>query len=159
MPRVPIEKLKELPEFTLLPAGHQKFLAVYIANGYDGQAAVRECYPRARTDESVRVMASRIVNSPGMIMLLHLHYGDDPKEAFCQMVAKQILRGRISKEQAEMMKLLADVHGFRQPWTPRYEKKFKEGMSNTRDAVKRREQREAKKDAEPKKNLLEEFER
>lgn len=159
MPRVPIEKLKQLPEFTLLPAGHQNFLTVYIANGYDAQAAVRECYPKARTAESVRVMASRIVNSPGMIMLLHLHYGDDPKETFCQMVAKQILRGRVSKETAEMMKLLADVHGFRQPWTPRYEKKFIEGKSNTRDAVKRREQREAKKDAEPKKNLLEEFEK
>lgn len=156
--RIPIEKLQQLPEFKLLPENHQKFFTVYIANGYDAQAALRECYPKARTAESVRVMASRIVNSPGVIMLLHLHYGDDPKEAFCQMVAKQILRGRVTKETAEMMKLLADVHGFRQPWTPRYEKKFKDGMSNTRDAVKRREQREAAKQDAPKKNLLEEFE-
>jgi hypothetical protein len=158
MPRIPIEQLQQLPEFTLLPAGHQKFFTVYIANGYDAQAAVRECYPKARTAESVRVMASRIVNSPGVIMLLHLHYGDDPQQAFCQMLAKQILRGRISKEQTETMRLLAQVHGFVKPWEPRYEKKFKDGMSNTRDAVKRREQREAQKEAVPKKNLLEEFE-
>jgi hypothetical protein len=141
--KVPIEELKKLPEFALLPETRQRFLEAYIANGYDGAAAVRACYPKAKVAESIRVMASRALNSPGVVMLLHLHYGDDPKEAFCQMVAKQIMRGRISKEVMEAMKLLADVREFRQPWTPRYEKKIVDGMANNKQAVKRRVQRAA----------------
>jgi hypothetical protein len=142
--RIPIEKLKELPEHALLPENQQRFLEAYLANNYDARAAVKASYPLAKKPESIRVMASRLLNSPGIVMLLHLHYGDDPKLSFCQMLAKMILRGRISKEQAEMMKLLADVHEFRQPWTPRYEKQIKDGMANNRQAVKRRVQRAAK---------------
>jgi hypothetical protein len=140
---VPIEELKALPEYALLPENQQKFLAEYIANGYDVTAAIVSSYPKARTPESIRVMGVRILHAPGVVMLLHLHYGDDPKEAFCQMVAKQIMRGRISKEVMEAMKLLADVREFRQPWTPRYEKKIVDGMANNKQAVKRRVQRAA----------------
>jgi hypothetical protein len=164
MSRVPIDKLKELPEYALLPENQQRFLEAYLANNYDAKAAIAAAYPLARKPESIRVMASRLMNSAGIVMLLHLHYGDDPKLSFCQMLAKMILRGRISKEQAEMMKLLADVHEFRQPWTPRYEKQIKEGMANNRQAVKRRVQRAAKtaavkKAAEelPAENLLGDF--
>jgi hypothetical protein len=141
--RVPIEKLKALPEYALLPENQQRFLECYIGNNYDAKAAVMASYPKARTAESIRVMGVRILNAPGVVMLLHLHYGDDPKNSFCQMVAKMIMRGRISKEQAEMMKLLADVREFRQPWTPRYEKKIVDGMANNKQAVKRRVQRAA----------------
>lgn len=141
--RVPIETLKALPEYALLPENQQKFLAAYIANNYDVTAAVLASYPKARTPGSVRVMGSRVLHAPGVVMLLHLHFGDDPKDAFCQMVAKMIMRGRISKEQAEMMKLLADVREFRQPWAPRYEKKIVDGMANNKQAVKRRVQRAA----------------
>ncbi|HEX3094615.1 MAG TPA: hypothetical protein VHW72_18400 [Candidatus Angelobacter sp.] len=167
--RIPIEKLKDLPEHALLPENQQRFLEAYLDNNYDAKAAVKAAYPLAKKPESIRVMASRLLNSPGIVMLLHLHYGDDPKLSFCQMLAKMILRGRISKEQAEMMKLLADVHEFRQPWTPRYEKQIveqlnRDGMANNRQAVKRRVQRAAKtaavkKAAEdlPAENLLGEF--
>lgn len=162
--RVPIEKLKELPEFALLPENQKRFLEAYLANNYDAKAAIEAAYPLARKPESIRVMSSRLMNSAGIVMLLHLHYGDDPRLSFCQMLAKMILRGRISKEQAEMMKLLADVHEFRQPWTPRYEKQIKEGMANNRQTVNRRVQRAAKtaavkKAAEdlPAENLLGDF--
>lgn len=164
--RVPIEELKVLPEYALLPENQQKFLAAYIANGYDVKAAVVSAYPKARTPQSIRVMGSRILHAPGLVMLLHLHYGDDPKEAFCQMVAKAVMRGKISKEVMEAMKLLADVREFRQPWTPRYEKKIQEGLANNRQAVKRRVQRAAetaavKKAAAsvPAKSLLPDFEK
>jgi hypothetical protein len=141
--RIPIDKLRQLPEYALLPENQQKFLAAYIANNYDVKAAVLASYPKAKTAESVRVMGSRILHSPGVVMLLHLHFGDDPKEAFCQMVAKMVMRGRLTKEQLEAMKLIADVREFRQPWTPRYEKKIVEGMANNKPAVKRRVQRAA----------------
>lgn len=144
--RVPIEELKALPEYTLLPEGQQRFLAAYLENGYDARAAVTASYPEAKKPESIRVMASRLVNSPGIVMLLHLHYGNDPKLSFCQMVAKMIMRGRISKEQAEMMRLLAQVHGFVDPWSPRYEKKIEAGKVNTPDALKMRGQRAARRE-------------
>jgi hypothetical protein len=164
--RVPIEQLKALPEYALLPENQQKFLAAYTTNGYDAIAAVTASYPLAKTPESVRVMGSRILNAPGVVMLLHLHFGDDPKDAFCQMVAKMIMRGRISKEQLEAMKLVADVREFRQPWTPRYEKKIVDGLANNKQAVKRRVQRAAvtaavKKAAEklPGESLMPDFEK
>jgi polyhydroxyalkanoate synthesis regulator phasin len=141
--RVPIEQLKVLPEYALLPENQRKFLECYICNNYDVKAAVMASYPKAKTEESVRVMGSRILNSPGVVMLLHLHYGDDPKDAFCKMVQRMVMRGRISKEQLEAMKLVADVREFRQPWTPRYEKKVRDGMANNKQAVKRRVQRAA----------------
>jgi hypothetical protein len=144
MSRIPIEKLKELPEFALLPENQQKFLEAYLANNYDAKAAVLASYPNAKTAESVRVMGSRILHSPGVTMLLSLHYGDSPEDAFCRMVATAVLRGRLSKEQLEAMKLIADVRKFREPWTPRYEKQIKDGMANNRQAVKRRVQRAAK---------------
>jgi hypothetical protein len=145
--RVPIEELKALPEFALLPENQQKFLAAYITSGYDAKAAVAASYPKARTPESVRVMGSRILHSPGVVMLLSMHYGDSPEDSFCQMVARLILRGRISKEQAEMIRLLAQVRKFVDPWAPRYEKKIQEGMANNREAVKKRVQRAAKRQA------------
>jgi hypothetical protein len=164
--RVPIEKLKVLPEYALIPENQQNFLAAYIANNYDANAAVLASYPKAKTAQSVRVMGSRVLHAPGVVMLLHLHFGDDPKDAFCQMVAKMIMRGRISKEQAAMMKLLADVREFRQPWAPRYEKKIVKGLANNKQAVKRRVQRAAmtaavKKAAEklPGESLMPDFEK
>jgi hypothetical protein len=162
--KVPIEELKKLPEFALLPETRQRFLEAYIANGYDGAAAVRACYPKAKVAESIRVMASRALNSPGVVMLLAMHYGEDPETSFCQMVAKMIMRGRISKEQESLIRLLAQVRKFVDPWTPRYEKKIQDGMSNNREAVKRRVQRAAEKQAItkaaetlPKKSLFEDF--
>lgn len=159
LPRVPIEELKELPEFKLLTEAQQRFLAAYLANGYNAKAAVKASYPKVRTAESIRVMASRLVNSAGIVMLLHLHYGNDPKLTFCQMVAKMILRGRITKEQAEMMRLLSQVHGFVDPWSPRLEKKIEAGKSDSPEAVKKRAQRAARreeKEPEPT-NLLGDF--
>lgn len=146
MGRVPIDELKELPEFALLAEKQQKFLIEYLANGYDKEAAIKASYPAAKKPESVRVMASRLMNSPGVVMLLHLHYGDDAKLTFCQMVAKMIMRGRISKEQAEMMRLLAQVHGFVDPWSPRLEKKVEAGKSSSREAMKKRAQRAARRE-------------
>jgi hypothetical protein len=164
MSRVTIDELKQLPEFTLLPEGHQKFLTAYIANGYDVRAAVKAAYPKAKTAESIRVMGSRALHSAGVVMLLHLHYGQSPEESFCQMVAQMILRGRISKEQESLIRLLAQVRKFVEPWAPRYEKKIKDGMANNRQAVKRRVQRAAetaavKKEAEkqPAASLLSDF--
>src|SRR5215471_1261277 len=116
--RVELAKLKQLPEYALLPENQQKFLAAYLENKYNAKAAVFASYPKARTQESARVMGVRILQSPGMVMILSLHFGDDPKEAFCKMVAKMVLRGRISRPQLEAIKLLADVRGFRQPWAP-----------------------------------------
>lgn len=162
--RVAIEKLKALPEYALLPENQQKFLAAYIANGYDAKAAVLASYPKAKTPESVRVMGVRILQSPGMVMILSLHFGDDPKEAFCKMVAKMVLRGKIGREQLDAIKLLADVREFRRPWAPQYERKIAEGMANNRPAVKKRIQRAAvteavKKAAEklPPANLMPDF--
>lgn len=145
--RVPIDQLKELPEYALLPENQQNFLAAYIASGYDVASAVKTSYPKAKTAESVRVMGIRVLHSPGMVMLLSLHFGDDPKDAFCKMVAKMVLRGKITREQVEAIKLLADVREFRQPWAPRYEKKIMDGMANNRQAVKRRVQRAAENSA------------
>ena len=142
--RIPIDELQQLPEFKLLTEGQQRWLEAYIANGYDAKAAVKASFPNAKKAESIRVMASRIVNSPGMVMLLNMHYGTDPQESFCLMVARMIRRGRITKEQADMMRLLAQVRGFVDPWTPRYEKKIETGKVNTREAVKKRSQRAAR---------------
>jgi hypothetical protein len=158
MSLLPIEELKQLPEFTLLPETRQRFLEAYIANGYDGATAIKACYPKAKEAESIRVMASRALNSPGVVMLLQLHYGDDPRDSFCKMVAKMIMRGRISKEQSEMMRLLAQVHGFVDPWSPRLEKKIEAGKSDSREAMKKRAQRAARRE-EPaeSQNLLGDF--
>jgi len=142
--RVPIDELKQLPEFTLLPLTYQNFLAAYIESGYDARAAVLASYPNVKVPDSARRMGERILHSPGITMLLHLHFGDDPKDAFCRMVAKAIITGKLTKEQLEAMKLIADVREFRQPWTPRYEKRIIEGMANNEEAVKRRVQRAAK---------------
>lgn len=142
----------------MLPMNQRRFLIEYVGNGYDSSAAVLASYPNVKTAESARVMGSRILNAPGMVMLLTLHFGDSPLDAFCRQVARMIKSGRLSKQQLEAIKLIADVRGFRQPWTPRYAKQLKDGKSNTRQAVKRREQREAKKAAQPKKNLLGDFE-
>lgn len=164
--RVPIEELKRLPEYALLPGNQQKFLASYIANGYDARAAVLASYPNAKTPESVRVMGVRILQSAGMVMILSLHFGDDPKDAFCKMVAKMVLRGKISREQLDAIKLLADVREYRQPWAPRYEKKIVDGMANNRQAVKRRVQRAAETEAvkkvakdQPARSLMPDFEK
>lgn len=141
MSRIPIDQLRQLPEFKMLTEGQQRWLAAYIANGYDARAAVKASYPQAKTPESIRVMASRIVNSPGMVMLLNMHYGTDPEESFCLMVAKMVMRGRITKEQESLVRLLAQVRGFVDPWAPRYDKKIEPGKVNTREAVKKRSQR------------------
>ena len=141
--RVAIDELRRLPEFTLLTENQQKFLATYTMNGYDAKAAVFASYPRVKTEESARVMGVRILQSPGMVMLLSLHFGDDPKDAFCKMVAKMVLRGKISREQLAAIKLLADVREFRRPWAPQYERKIADGLANNRPAVKKRVQRAA----------------
>jgi hypothetical protein len=164
--RVPIEELKRLPEYALLPENQRKFLACYICNNYDARAAVMASYPNAKTPESVRVMGVRILQSAGMVMILSLHFGDDPKDAFCKMVAKMILRGKISREQMDAIKLLADVREYRQPWAPHYEKKIVDGMANNRQAVKRRVQRAAETEAvkkvakeQPARSLMPDFEK
>jgi hypothetical protein len=142
--RVPIDELEKLPEFALLPEGHQKFLAAYIRGGYDAKAAVFSSYPKVRTQESARVMGVRILQAPGVLMLLSLHFGDEPRDAFCKMVAKAVLRGRISKTKLEAFKLIADVREFRQPWAPRYERVIRDGLAANKPAVKKRVQRAAK---------------
>ena len=108
-----IKQLAELPEYSLLNERQQRFLAEYLANGYDARAAVKASYPNVRTRESARVMAIRILQSPAMVMLLSLHYGDSPQEAFCRMLGRMVARGKISREQLEAIKLLAEIRGFR----------------------------------------------
>ena len=162
MTRISISELQKLPEFTLLTDGQQKWLDAYIANGYDARAAVKASFPKAKTPESIRVMASRIVNSPGMVMLLSMHYGTSAEESFCSMVAKMIMRGRITKEQESLVRLLAQVRGFVDPWAPRYDKKIEAGKVNTREAVKKRSQREARREEknavkQPAESLLGDF--
>jgi len=147
--RIPIDELQQLPEFKLLTEGQQKWLEAYIANGYDAKAAVTASFPNAKTPESIRVMASRIVNSPGMVMLLNMHYGTSPKDSFSLMVARMIMRGRISKEQESLVRLLAQVRGLVDPWAPRYDKKIEAGKVNTREAVKKRSQRAARREETP----------
>lgn len=145
--RVPIEELKKLPEYALLTENQRKFLGAYIGNGYDAKAAVLASYSKVKSQESARVMGVRILQSAGVVMLLSLHFGDDPKEQFCKMLAKMVLRGRISRRQLEAMKLLADVREFRRPWAPQYERVIAEGMAKNRPAVKKRVQRAAQKKA------------
>lgn len=139
MPRIPIDELKPLPEFQMLPAGQQRFFEAYIANGYDAEAAIKAAYPKAQKPESVRVMASRILHGVGMVMLLNMHYGTSPEESFCTMVARMVMRGGISKEQESLIRLLAQTRGFVDPWSPRLGKKIEAGKSNT---AARREERE-----------------
>src|SRR5215471_13813955 len=78
--RVPIDELKQLPEFTLLPLTYQNFLAAYIESGYDARAAVLASYPNVKVPDSARRMGERILHSPGITMLLHLHFGDHHRE-------------------------------------------------------------------------------
>jgi len=162
LPGIPIDELKGLPEFRLLPEGHQKFLEAYIANGYDVKAAALASYPNLKTAESVRVKGSRILHSPGVVMVLYQHYGNSPEDAFCQMVAQMILRGRITKEQESLIRLLAQVRGFVDPWSPRLEKKIEAGKSDSPGAVKKRAQRAARReetpaDSQPAGSLLRDF--
>lgn len=147
MPQVAIDELQKLPEYALLPDNQKKFLAAYTTNGYDAKAAVFASYPRVKTQESARVMGVRILQAPGVVMLLSLHFGDEPKDAFCRMVARAVLRGRLTKTQLEAFKLIADVRGFRQPWSPRYERVIQEGLAQNKPAVKKRVQRAAVKKA------------
>lgn len=104
-------------------------------------------YPNVKSQESARVMGVRILQSPGLVMLLSLHFGDSPKDSFCKMVFRALLRGRLTKQQLEAFKLIADVREFRRPWSPQYERKIAEGMAQNKPAVKKRVQRAAKKQA------------
>lgn len=166
VPQVPIEELQKLPEHALLPENQRAFLAAYIANGYDAKAAVFAAYPNVRTQESARVMGIRILQAPGVVMLLSLHFGDEPRDAFCKMVARAILRGRLTPTQLKGFQLIADVREFRRPWTPRYERVIQDGLAQGKPAVKKRVQRAAKKQAvekaaaaEPAPRLMPDFEK
>lgn len=159
--KVGIEELKTLPEFQSLTPRQQLFVEKYISNGYDATAAVQAAYNYS-TAEGARIQGIRLVQSPAIFLVLAIHYGDEPLEAFIKMLHRLLLRNRVTKEKLELVKLIAELRGYRRVWLPAYPTKYAEGQSPRKDSVKRRTQRTAKRkqrEAEaPKPNsLLDEF--
>lgn len=127
--RVPYEELATLTELDLLTSQQKAFLREYIANGYNGQAAIEATYPNVKPGESARIMAHKTLHSVNVIVLLALHFGDEPEKRFIDMVLRLISQKKLSKEQVSLMRLLADVHGFRYKGTSWYDFKVQDGIN------------------------------
>lgn len=139
--RVPVEELEQLAEWTLLLDSHKRFITHYIQNGYNMIEAVNSSFPNVKKRTSARVMGQRILHNHAVTLILFLHQGDDPREAFCRMLAKMVIRGSISREQLDGFRLLADIREFNRPYGPFYEK----GVLN---AVRKKAQAESKRKSE-----------
>jgi hypothetical protein len=133
--RVPYEDLVKLIEFDLLTAQQKEFIREYIANGYKAQAAIEATYPNVKRGESSRIMAHKTLNSVNVVVVLSLHFGDEPEKRFIDMVLRLMSRKKISERHVKLMRLLADIHGFRYKGTSWYDFKVKDGIEKNKQLV------------------------
>jgi len=147
-------------EWGQLSERQQKFLTEYIGNGYDQTKATLAAY-NCTNDTSARVLSYKVLYSVPVAMLVAIHFGDEPQEAFCKVLYRRLCRGRISPAEADMFKLYAEVRGYRRAWVAAYPDLTNRAIQAQKEKGIRHElKRQAEEKQEPKPEgggLLEEF--
>ena len=137
----------------------------YVSNGYDAVKATRAAY-NCSTDESARVLSYRVLGAIAVSMVLAIHFGDQPEEAFQKLLWSRLCRGRVTSQEADLFKLYAEVMGFRRAWAGAYPElkhraihaqKEKHRFAKAREQRAQKEQEQAAEKQEPAGDLLEGF--
>src|SRR5438105_2887355 len=104
MARKSIAELKDSPEWLSLNPKQQKFVELYITNGYDAKAAYFASYD-CKDEHTAHCASYARLQSPKIAMILHVHFNGTPEQAFIRVIWNMILKNKLTTQQVEVMRL------------------------------------------------------
>jgi hypothetical protein len=112
MAKLTWEEISQTLEFKRLTPKQQMFLCTYISNGYDPINACLTAY-KCKSERNARIMTYGLLRHFGICMCISLHMGDDPQDTYCNQLARDILKGRITPDSLAAYRLYAEVKGWK----------------------------------------------
>jgi len=104
MARKPIAELKDTPEWLSLNEKQRKFVELYITNGYNAKAAYFASY-HCKNEHVAHCASYAQLQRPRTAMILHAHFNGTPEQSFLRAIWNMVLRGKLTPEQVEVMKM------------------------------------------------------
>src|SRR5260370_40734416 len=104
MARKLIAELKETPEWLSLNPKQQKFVELYVTNGYDAKTAYFAVYD-CKNEHVAHCASSNLLQRLKIAMVLHVHFNGTPEQAFVRIIWNMILKKKLTPQHVEVMKL------------------------------------------------------
>jgi hypothetical protein len=114
--RMPLEELKQTPEYRRLTGKQQMFIETYVAGGlltghYDPIEAVLTAYV-CKSRETARTMSYAVTQNIRVIAVLNRHFNTAPVEDFLVLLDRAINNKHLSIAQLQALRLKCDILGF-----------------------------------------------
>lgn len=113
--RIPLEALKQTPEFQRLTQKQRLFITAYCDGGlfdgnYDSVAATRTAY-QCKSPEVARIMSYSLMQNIRIIAVLNIHFNTSPTEEMLVAVDRAIQNRRLTIAQIQALRLKCDLLG------------------------------------------------
>jgi len=104
MARKSIAELRDSPEWLSLNPKQQKFVELYITNGYNAGAAYFAAYD-CKDEHTAHCASYAQLQRPRIAMVLHVHFNGTPEQSFLRAIWNMVLREKLSPAHVEVMKM------------------------------------------------------
>lgn len=107
---IPLDQLKETPEWIRLSNKQRAVMISYIENGYDKTAAINAHYNCGKP-RTASTLVSMVFGNADVRAFLSRHFGETERERFAEEVRRVLNGKKISQQRLGALRILAKAQG------------------------------------------------